>query len=178
MTDKEIDDLNIILNELSEYSAIVDINNFQEYQSGNVFGFSETHEKEEYFRKLMLIFEELKLAEVNIRNTTLIPIGTKCIIFKNNGGFKQYFKNIEIEIELKKQNNIKQIKKKERIEKIEKFQIDEFEYKKNIREQNDKIRKLELKLKHINILKEYGWILGVFIIVVEILIELGKMLFS
>jgi|TARA_B110000240_G_C13385327_1_gene404412 hypothetical protein len=177
MSEKEIEILDKILDKLCEDGNYVDAYSFQEYPTGIIFGYEDNEEAKEYFVNLAIEFEDAGIGTIN-KDNLLKPIGKKHIKFKNNGGFKKYFKDIEKEKELQKQDNLKQIEREERIEKIEGFQLDEFEYKKNIREQNDKIRKLELKIKRINILKEYGWILGVFIIVVEILIELGKMLFS
>jgi hypothetical protein len=177
MSEKEIEILDKILDKLCEDGNYVDAYSFQEDSTGIIFGYKDNEEAKKYFENLAIEFENFRIGELN-KNNELNPIGRECIKFKKKGGFKKHFENLKIEELLNQKDNLKKKEKEERIENIEKFQIDEFEYKGTIREQNDKIRKLELKLKRINILKEYGWILGVFIIVVEILIELGKMLFS
>lgn len=91
--------------------------------------------------------------------------------FLNGGGFTKIETDLENEkIELNKNTKLDLD--------LKLLQKESIEYQNKFRNQDEKIRVLDLKLKRVNMLKEYGWLFGVFIIVVEILIELGKMIFS
>lgn len=76
--------------------------------------------------------------------------------FLNNGGFTKIFNEKDVEL-----LSIKESKEKD--EKIKELQLEEFNYKKTIRNQEQRIRDLEEELKLITLIQKYWWVIGVLI---------------
>ena len=61
-------------------------------------------------------------------------------------------------------------------DKIDKLTLDSLEHDKTVRTQNDRIRNLEEKLKRVNVIKEYWWLIGLGVAIGQGLVELYKYL--
>lgn len=92
----KIKDLDTVLDKLVSSDSLVSINDFQD-GNGNYFGFKENDEGEKYFKELLSVFEKLNIANIDLQFLELTSNGTNHISFKNDGGFKKYFENIEAE---------------------------------------------------------------------------------
>ena len=94
MKERNIKDLDLILNKLVQADGVISINDFQD-ENGNYFGFKESEEAENYFKDLMSVFEELNIANVKLNFLELIPVGSEHRTFKNKGGFSKHYERKE-----------------------------------------------------------------------------------
>ena len=160
MEDKEIKDLDDILDIAIESKNDVHWDSMQEYPSGILYGFDSKERDKglEYFGKLIMVFEDLGLGTADLNSYYLTLYRNEYVKFKNKGGFKSYFENLKEQEYLKTEHNLKKEEKDKRIEEIENYQISEFQYKETIRNQEDRIRDLDEQLKVMSLLKKY-WLL-------------------
>lgn len=91
------------------------------------------------------------------------------VIIDNYGSLSAYLELLENE-RLKKENEDNELKKLQR--KNFELQNENFEFSKTIRTQESEIRELELKIKGIELLKQYWWFIGLCIFAGGILAEL------
>jgi hypothetical protein len=143
MSEKEIDDLGIILESIYESNQSVYYKFFQD-EKGNPFGIEDNEDAEKYFIRLTFEFESIGIAYYDKSSFVLVPVRNECIKFKNNGGFVEYYKNLK---ESKKENNelIKKEKERQRIrDKIDSLTLQNLEYEQSIENLKTKINKLTL----------------------------------
>lgn len=98
MEERNIKNLDLILNTLVNTDSVVSINDFQD-SNGNYFGFKKNEKGETHFKILLSIFDELGIANIDLNYLELTPNGSEHIRFKNNGGFKEYYNKLNIETE-------------------------------------------------------------------------------
>lgn len=91
------------------------------------------------------------------------------VIIDNYGSLSAYLELLENE-RLKKENEDNELKKLQR--KNFELQNENFEFSKTIRTQESEIRELELKIKGIELLKQYWWFIGLCIFAGGILAKL------
>ena len=80
-------------------------------------------------------------------------------IIDNYGSYSNYLKNQNQEI-----SNYKEIKELER--KNLELDIENKEYQKTIRDQESKIRKLDLRLKRFEFIQKWWWLIGIILIAI------------
>jgi len=118
------------------------------------------------FLRLANIFTDYDCATIDDKGCDfLLKINKNTANFSKNGGFEK-----KHEDELKQFNDENELKLLQLINL--KLQNENFEFSQTIREKEAKIRDLELKIKGIELLKQYKWFIGICIFVGGILWQL------
>jgi hypothetical protein len=124
---KDLKNLELILENICENNESVFYKFFQD-EKGYPFGIKNNEEAERYFIRLTFEFESAGIACYNNSSFVLSPVNNECIKFKDEGGFKSYFKKKKEQSYLESKSILKQQEKEQRDERIQLYLIEEFEY--------------------------------------------------